>query len=198
MGEGQRSGSLRYATSIAISLVALALLGCGALTLLPQHSETVAQFKSSRDLAFAYARVQPGMTRASQLAALGFDTTMPNVQVLSYLGLTERYMTGDSSKFDRLDAALQNCIEARDRCTGFVFRPGDAKSGHSGVLETLGLGSANAAGRDAEVTLIVQDGRVAYKAISGMPQEPAPRRVASPQPPHVAVPALPVSYNSME
>jgi hypothetical protein len=66
------------------------------------------------------------------------------------------------------------------------------------VLETLGLGPANAAGRDAEVTLIVQDGRVAYKAISGMPQEPAPRRVAAPAPPRSAVPAVPVSYSSAE
>ena len=121
MDEGQRSGSYRYATLIAISVVALAVLGLGGLTLLPRSSDTATtHIGSLKDLASAFARVQPGRTRASQLAALGFDTTTPNVQALSYLGVMERYMTGASTNFDRLDTALQDCIEARDRCTAFV------------------------------------------------------------------------------
>ncbi len=137
----------------------------------------------------------PGRTRASQLAGLGFDTTTPNVQVLSYLGVMERYMTGASTGFDRLDAALQNCIEARDRCTAFVFKPGD-QGRNASMFARLGFG-ANAAGRPAEVTLLVQNGRVAYKAMTGMPQPPAPRRVASPALPRAATAAMPVAYRSI-
>ena len=111
MDEGQDSGSLRYAASIAILVVTLALLGCGTLTLLPRTASDTAstQLHSMKDLAAAYVRVQPGETRASQLAALGFDTTNANVQVLSYLGVMERF-AADSRKFDRLDEALQECI----------------------------------------------------------------------------------------
>lgn len=169
MDEGQGSGSLRYAASIAILVVTLALLGCGTLTLLPRpYSDTAStQLRSLKDLAAAYVRVQPGETRASQLAALGFDTTTANVQVLSYLGVMERF-AGDSRAFDRLDQPLQDCIEARDRCTALVFKPGDRQHG-GGMLASFGLGSANAASRDAVVTLLVQDGRVAYKTISGVP-----------------------------
>ncbi len=171
MGMGEAGGSLRYAVSVAIGLVTLALLGCGTLTLLPHPADnTASRLRTLQDLASAYARVLPGETRASQLSMLGFDTTTANVEVLSYLGVMERF-AGDSRKFDRLDEALQNCLEARDRCTAFVFKPGDQQRGRGeGMLATFGLGSANAAGREAEVTLLVQDGRVAYKAISGVPQ----------------------------
>lgn len=169
MDEGQDSGSFRYAVSIAILVVTLALLGCGTLTLLPRTASDTAgtQLHSIKDLAQAYVRVLPGETRASQLAALGFDTTNANVQVLSYLGVMERF-AADSRQFDRLDEALQDCIEARDRCTAMVFKPGDQSHG-TGMLASFGLGSANAASRDAVVTLLVQDGRVAYKTISGVP-----------------------------
>jgi hypothetical protein len=194
MDEGQRSGSYRYATSIAILVVTLAVLGLGGLTLLPRSTDTAsAHIGSLKDLASAFARVQPGRTRASQLAGLGFDTTTPNVQVLSYLGVMERYMTGASTSFDRLDTALQNCIEARDRCTAFVFKPGEAASG--GMFASLGFG-AHAAGRGAEVTLLVQNGRVAYKAMTGMPPAPAPRRLATPVVPRAAA-AMPVAYRSI-
>ena len=197
MEEGQRSGSYRYATSVAILVVTLAVLGCGILTLLPRQPDSSAnEFKSLKDLASAYARIQPGQTRASQLAGLGFDTTTPNVQVLSYLGVMERYMTGDSLKFDHLDGALQSCIEARDRCTAFVFKPGDQQLS-GGMLATFGFGAANAAARVAEVTLLVQNGRVAYKMMTGMPQMAAARHVAPPAPPRTATPVLPVAYRSL-
>jgi hypothetical protein len=200
MGEGHDSGSLRYAAFIAIGVVAVALLVCGALTLLPNQGETAAiRITTLKELAAAYDRVRPGMTRSSQLAGLGFDATTANVQVLSYLGVMERF-AGDSRKFDRLDEALQTCVEARDRCTALVFRHGD-DHGAGGMLSSFGFGPANAASRTAEVTLLVQDGRVAYKTISGVPQtllaqsEPVVRTIAPPPAPRPI--ALPVSERSV-
>lgn len=199
MDEGQRGGTVRYATSIAILVVTLALLGCGALTLLPRQSDTASEIKSLKDLASAYARVQPGLTRASQLAALGFDTATPNVEVLSYFGVMERFMPRDSTSFDRLNGAVRDCIiEARDRCTAIVMTAGDAKRSHGGgVLAAIGFGSATAAAQVPEVTLLVQNGRVAYKMITGMPQPQAPRRVAAPVQPRAATTAMPVAYRSI-
>jgi hypothetical protein len=200
MGEGHDSGSLRYAVVIAGGVVGLALLICGALTFLPNQGETASiRITTLKELATAYDRVRPGLTRASQLASIGFDTTTSNVQVLSYLGIMERF-AGDSRKFDRLDEALQSCIEARDRCTAFVFKHGDDRDA-GGMLSSFGFGPANAADRTAEVTLLVQDGRVAYKTISGVPQTlfahtaPVVRTIAPPPAPHPI--ALPVSDRSI-
>lgn len=186
MEEGLRSGLSRYALSIALSVAALALIACATLALLPRTSDTSAPgIGSLKELAAAYLRVQPGQTRTSQLSQLGFDTTTPGVEALSYLGVMERFMTGDSTKFDRLDVALQNCIAAQDRCTAFVFRPGDqAAENSSGLLSGLGFGAANAADRVAEVTLLVLNGRVAYKRITGVTLPSAPVR-------HFAAPTLP-------
>ena len=199
MDEGQRSGTVRYATSIAILVVTLALLGCGALTLLPHQSDSASEIRSLSDLAAAYARVQPGQTRASQLAALGFDSTTPNVEVLSYFGVMERFMPRDSTGFDHLNSAIRDCIiEARDRCTAIVMTAGDARRSHGGgVLAAIGFGPAAAAAQVPEVTLLVQNGRVAYKMITGMPQPPASRRLAAPVPPHPVAPAaMPVAFRS--
>ena len=200
MGEGHDSGSLRYAAFIAGGVVAVALLVCGALTLLPNQGDTTAiRITTLKELAAAYDRVRPGTTRSSQLAGLGFDATTANVQVLSYLGVMERFAS-DSRRFDHLDEALQTCVEARDRCSALVFHHGDGH-GAGGVLSSFGFGSANAVGRTAEVTLLVQDGRVAYKTISGVPQtffarrEPAAVYVVVPPAPRPI--ALPVSERSV-
>ena len=90
-------------------------------------------------------RIRAGVTPASQLGRLGFDTSA--AKKLSYLGAMEAFMPKDSFGFDSLDPAVQTCFEARDQCTAYIFslpaQPG------------------------ARVVLLIEGGRVAYKAISG-------------------------------
>jgi hypothetical protein len=197
MSEGQRGGLSRYAISIGLSVLALVLIGCGTLTLLPRQSDASAHvIRSLKDLAAAYARVQPGLTRASQLSQLGFDSGTPNVQVLSYFGVLERFMPGDSVRFDKLNDAVRSCIiEARDRCKALVIQPADQRHASSGgMFAALGFGQAKAATPPAQVTLLLQNGRVAYKMISGLPFQP-PRRVAVHAAPRPAtIDAAPVAY----
>ncbi len=188
MDEGQGSGSARYAASIAILVVTLALLGCGTLTLLPRpYSDTAStQLRSLKDLAAAYVRVQAG--RDPRLAARGAGLRHHDRECAgALLSRRDGAVRRDSRAFDRLDQPLQDCIEARDRCTALVFKPGDRQHG-GGMLASFGLGSANAASRDAVVTLLVQDGRVAYKTISGVPHtmlvRHEPAMAALTRPPH--------------
>ena len=170
MGEELRGGAGRYATSIIVLVVTLAVVGFGIASLLPRQQDANDHgIRSLKELADAYARVKPGATRASQLARLGFDTSTPNVEVLSYLGVLERFMPHDTTGFDRLDVAIQDCIEARDRCTALVFKPSETHVREAGMLSMFDVGSAKAAD-EAEVTLLVQDGRVAYKTIRGVAQ----------------------------
>ena len=173
MMDGERGESLRYVTTTAVVIAVLAMVGCGALTLLPRQNDPVpVRLVTIKDLAAAYGRVQPGTTRATQLTAMGFDLGMANSQALSYLGVMERFMPRDSVRFDRLSAAVQDCIVARDHCTALVFRSMERarSSAGAGILTAFGLGAA-AAGteRPPEVTLLVRDGRVTFKMISGLP-----------------------------
>ena len=125
MVEGNGVGARRYVGVAASVLITLVLVGCGGLGLLPRESDVKnTSFKSYNEVQIAYQQIAPGQTRTGDLAEMGFDSNeSPNVEVLSYLGVIEKFLPRDSIRFDALDPTVQKCIEARDRCTGFVFHP---------------------------------------------------------------------------
>jgi hypothetical protein len=179
MVKDERSGSLRYGASIIFLVGALAFVGSAVLTLF-SHETDSAPSKSSTvaELVAAYAHIQPGLTPASQLARLGFET---GADRLSYLAVLEHFMPRDSVAFDRLDAAVRECVDARDRCTAMVFRAtayAQAPPGR-GLVTELGLG-VSAAVRMPQVTLLIRDGRVAFKSISGISAAVTPKSDATP------------------
>lgn len=175
MSLGDRIRSRRYAKVFASLSVALVLVGCGGFGLLP-HQTTVnnTRFNSYSEVSNAYDSIVPGETPVSDLSRIGFDSmTNTNVEVLSYLGVIERFMPRDSIRFDKLDPKVQDCIEARDRCTAFVFRPQRLEQERQGniLLDLLGFERTTVnKGWAAEVTLLVENGRVAYKVMSGRPR----------------------------
>jgi len=175
MVEGSRNGAGRYARVVASLFVTLSLVGCGGLGLLPYQTDVKnTNFKSYKEVEIAYQQISPGATRESDLTQLGFDASgSPNVEVLSYLGVIERFMPRDSIKFDNLDPAVQSCIEARDRCTAYVFKPERLHQQRTGnwFLDILGFERTTVSyGWSAEVVLLMQDGRVAYKVMAGKPR----------------------------
>ena len=174
MSEGSREGGHRYARLAASLIITLALVGCGGLGLLPYQTDVqTTNFETYKAVETAYLQVTPGDTRASDLTQIGFDAARaPNVEVLSYLGVIERFMPRNSLGFDRLDPAVQSCIEARDRCTAYVFHPERLHQERTGdfFLDVFGFERTTIeTGWSAEVVFLVQDGRVAYKVMSGKP-----------------------------
>ena len=171
MDESSRSAdSRRFGRIAGTLLVTLALVGCAGLGLLPYRAGAQADgFKSYKALQTAYRSIRPGKTLASDLGRLGFDaTSSPDVKVLSYLAVIERFMPKNSVGFDRLAPAVQSCLDARDRCTAYLYRP---SRGESGLLGLIAEPSAAATPHwSGEVVLLVQDGRVAYKAMSEGPR----------------------------
>jgi hypothetical protein len=178
MVERKGDGSRRYTKLIVSLAVALSLVGCGGLggmQFLPHQNDVTNAnfFKSYDDVKAAYQNVVPGRTRTSDLTRLGFDSVaQPNVEVLSYLGVIERFMPRDSIKFDRLAGPVQACIEAQDRCSAYVFRPSQLEQKRTGnvMLDLLGFErTTEDRGWSAEIVLLLQDGRVSYKVMSGRP-----------------------------
>jgi hypothetical protein len=168
-------GARRYATLAGILTITLTLVGCGGMNLLPRHSDAVQQetFLSYNDVAVAYANIVPGKTREAELAKLGFDANVePNAETISYLGVIERFMPRDSIRFDHLASPVRNCIQAQERCSAYVFHPSRLQQERMGsvFLDLLGFERTTLDhGWAAEVVLLVQDGRVAYKVMSGKP-----------------------------
>lgn len=164
----------RYVGLAASILVTLVLVGCGGLGLLPTKSDVKnTSFKSYQSVEAAYQQIAPGTTRTGDLVQYGFDASdTANVEVLSYLGVIERFIPRDSIRFDTLDPVVQKCIEAREQCTGYVFHPERLHEERLGnwFLDMLGFQHTTVSyGWQAEVVLLVMDGRVAYKVMSGKP-----------------------------
>ena len=164
-------GSTRVVVSV---MFMLSLAGCGGLGLLPHESQMSSMdFQTYDQVAAAYTDIVPGQTRIQELEKLGFDTaTAPNVEVLSYLGVIEKFMPRDTISFDHLALPVQACIEAQDRCSAYVFRPSRLEQHRTGsiFLDMMGFERTTVdRGWAAEVVLLMQDGRVAYKVMSGKP-----------------------------
>ena len=175
MDNGVVGGSGRGLKTFLSATFMLSLVGCGGLGLLP-HESKVSQnsFNTYEQVQTAYTDVVPGQTRLTDLPKLGFDTaTTPNVEVLSYLGVIERFMPRSSMSFDHLAPPVQSCIESQDRCSAFVFHPQHVESRRMGnlFLDLLGFEHRTVdSGWSAEVVLLMQDGHVAYKVMSGRPR----------------------------
>jgi hypothetical protein len=174
-------GAKRAFRMVAAASLALALGACasiesiGTLGLLPEEDDIAApNFESYQAVETAYGNVVDGQTETSGLADLGFDASRaPNVEKLSYLGIMDRFMPGDSAKFDRLALPVQSCIEAQEHCSAMIFRPQRIHAQRTGslILDVLGFDRTTVqSGWSAEVIFLMQDGRVVYKIMSGRPR----------------------------
>jgi len=168
-------GSRRYARIAGVLAITLALVGCGGLSLLPHRTDLAEDqnFQTYDQVADAYKDIVPGQTREADLNKLGFNAAIqPNAEVISYLGVIERFMPRDSIRFDHLALPVKACIEAQERCSAYVFRPSRLEQDRTGsiFLDLMGFERTTLDhGWAAEVVLLMQDGRVAYKVMSGKP-----------------------------
>jgi hypothetical protein len=168
--ERERRGSRRTVTVILLCVAILALLGNAMrpLWLSSDETRTTQQLSNNHDLVLAYSRIHPGVTRASELAGYGFDSSSRGARLLSYLAIMESFIPHDSEQFDRLDAAVQTCVAARERCSALIFQPADSPGSNKahGIFTAFGMG-AEAASRTPQVTLLIRDGRVTFKLMTG-------------------------------
>lgn len=149
------------------------LSGCGGM-LLPEQSEIhTSHFESYQAVRDAFDKIQPMRTSLDEMSALGFDVqNASNAQILSYLDIADRFMPNGSLAFDRLDPAVQACIMARAGCQGYAFQIKHDSIDRSGslFLDIFGfVHTSTETGWSAQVLILVQDGRVTHKLLSGEP-----------------------------
>ena len=154
--------------------VILSLAGCGGYGLLPQESKTAGStFQTYDQVQAAYSTIDPGTTQVTDLPKIGFDTVAtPNIEILSYVDVMARFMPSESLTFDRLPKPVQTCIEAQSRCSALVFHYELSRSQREGSIFLDAFGFQHKTldtGWSAEVILLIQDGHVVSKLISGRP-----------------------------
>jgi len=153
--------------------VVFALGGCGGM-LLPNQSEIGAStFQSYKEVQDAFNHIALKQASMNDMSKLGFDAEKtPNVQVFSYLDIVERFMPNSSMAFDKLDPAVQNCIMARTGCEGYVFKVAHHDFSRTGslFLDVFGfVHTTTETGWTAQVLVLVQNGHVTHKLLSGEP-----------------------------
>jgi hypothetical protein len=163
------------AMRIAVLTLALAAVLAGCSGILPRESTAdTAEFQTYNDLQAAYDKIIPGTTTRSQLAEIGLDpNTLPNITVLSYVEVMDKFMPQYSPiTLDRVAKGARACIEAKNRCSGLVFRFDRRQTRHNGnvVADVFQFRQDKVKyGWSAEIILLMRDDDVVYKLMSGMP-----------------------------
>lgn len=157
-----------------VATALLPLSACASWGILPSTVETTeSPFKTYKSAEDAYAQVRPYVTTQKELKKRGFDPyTTPNIRVLNYLDLVPRFMPQQSMKHEDLDPAVQGCLTARERCTGWLAEPSISSKDRTGnvALDVLGFErETTSTGWKAQMLLLIQDGVVVYKLWSGTP-----------------------------
>lgn len=144
-----------------VNLLCLSLLTAGGLTgfaasgaALPVQQNP---FQTYDQVVESFDRIVPGMTQAQDLPSLGFDTGTGTL--LSYADITTRFLT-DGKRWKSPAPAVRDCLKARLYCNAYVFHVSDSDG--KSFLASLG----GARPWDAEVTLLVMNGRVIHKVLS--------------------------------
>lgn len=157
-----------------ILLISLASLGIGCSSALPHEEDNLgSRWQKFEEVRTDYEQIKPYETTQEGLKALGFDPyTQPNIHILSYLDIIQRFMPNDSITMDDLDPAVSFCIKARARCIGYEARPHRSKSERVGnvILDLMTFKRhTKKTGWSFYALIIINDGVVVYKVWSGKP-----------------------------
>lgn len=147
------------------------LAGCSAV--LPHESNIASRFQTYDQLVDAYSKIDINTTRLAELSDLGFDPrTTPNIEVLSYVQIIDRFVPSDAVTLERVPPPVRGCIEAKDRCSAYLYRVEHSETRHNGyvVPDLIGIErDTTKVGWSAEIALLVRDDRVVYKLMAGQP-----------------------------
>lgn len=153
-------------------VLAVMLAGCGGI--LPRESQVDSKkFQTYDEVLASFDDVNLGKTRLADLPAIGFGTkTTPNIEVLSYAEIVDRFLPSETITLRHLPPSVQQCIEAQYRCSAYVFHLRNSHTEHSSsvVPDLLEIERDTVKrGWSAEVVLLIEDDLVVYKVISGTP-----------------------------
>ncbi|MBI3849067.1 MAG: hypothetical protein HY298_02075 [Verrucomicrobia bacterium] len=158
-----------------IVLVALPMFVSGCSSLLP-HSQTAtkSRWKSYSEARDAFDRIVPNETGTNALSELGLDPNAnPNVRVLTYLDLIQRFLPNQAITKDDLDKAVRSCIEGREKSMALEVELNEIRSQRHGnvLLDIFGFQrNTHETGWQFKGLLLLRDGLVVYKLYSGQPE----------------------------
>lgn len=109
--------------TLLLFLAVLPVAACNS-ALPTQDTATKSPWQNFADAKAAYDGIVPLQTTGPELKAIGFDPySTPNIAILSYLEIMQRFMPNDEIRVDDLEPGVRACIEGQSACQGYEFSP---------------------------------------------------------------------------
>jgi len=167
----KRSGT-QSATIVFLMSMLLLLSACGSP--LPRTEEiTKSPWNSFKEVMAAYDKVILNETTIEELRQLGFDPySTPNVKILSYLDIIQKFMPTNSVKLEHLPVSVRDCLAKQEACKAYEAHPGIIKRKRVGSAfnDLLGFKRKTIeSGWRFDALIVLDNGVAIYKVWSGIP-----------------------------
>ncbi len=157
-----------------IVLSVMVFMACGCSSLLPStKTDTGSRWQSFDEAKKTFDRIVPYQTTAKELDAMGLDPLKtPNMEILTYLDIIQRFMPHPSITAKDLDKGLQDCISAKDFCRASEFTLREVRKERRGnvFLDFFKFKrKTSTSGWEFQPLIVMKDDLVVYKMWSGKP-----------------------------
>lgn len=155
-------------------ILSLLNTGCSGLLLPSVENTTKSPWQSFEEAKTAFDKIIPNQTTREGLKKLGFDPfETPNVSLITYLDLTQKFMPNPSIHFEDLDPEVQACLKAKESCQGYDVSPKLMRSKRYGnvVLDLFNFRRKKlTTGWHFVALIVLKNDLVVYKLWGGEPK----------------------------
>ncbi len=159
---------------VALCALAVTVSGCSRWFLPKTNENMKSQWETYEDAENAFNAIELHRTTEEELHKMGYNPyDTPNIKVLTYLEMLEKFMPNQSVTKDDLDPELADCLNAKDFCNGYVVSAKKIdKERHGNIfLDVLRFHRKTRKRGWIFVGLIVmKEQKVVYKIHSGEPK----------------------------
>jgi hypothetical protein len=147
--------------------------GCASM-FVSGHKTDDSPWQSYEEAQIAFDRIMTNQTTMAELKKLGYDPfETPNVKILTYLDLQQRFLTNPSLSKADLSGSVKEALEARERCRGYELQIACLRNKRYGnlFLDITGFKKqTRESGWTFYALIVLRDDTVIYKLQSGQPR----------------------------
>ncbi len=155
------------------SLLSLLLTSCSGLLLPSIETTSKSPWQSFEEAKIAFDKVIPNQTTREDLKKLSFDPfETPNVSLITYLELTQKFIPNQSIRLEDLDPNVQDCLKTKEACQGYQVSPQMLHSKRYGnlLLDLFNFRRQKlSSGWKFDALIVLKDDLVVYKLWGGEP-----------------------------
>ena len=157
---------------VVIFVLCILVSGCGS-SLPKGEMKTKSPWNTFEEAKASYDNIILNSTTTADLQELGFDPyNTPNVRILSYLDILQRFNPNNSVKTEDLPPTVRGCLASREACLAYEATPSFSSSERVGnvMLDLLKFKRERVVtGWSFNALIVIDHNVVVYKIWNGVP-----------------------------